>query len=107
MVYEKSAKGLPPLRRTKLSKKTQEKKDEIQKKMYESNKWWNDCKFQLHWNKLEWVNPKISTKGINSIQLLKKTFYLNKNDRTAHWVGHSKLKELYINDLFKIKHMNE
>ena len=23
------------------------------------NKIWNDCKFQIHWNKLEWVNPKI------------------------------------------------
>ena len=28
---EKSAKGIPPLRRTKLSKKAQEKQDEIQK----------------------------------------------------------------------------
>ena len=31
MVYEKSAKGLPPLRRPKLSKKPQEKQDEIKK----------------------------------------------------------------------------
>ena len=28
---EKSAKGIPPLRRTKLSKKSQERQDEIQK----------------------------------------------------------------------------
>ena len=33
--------------------------------------------------------------------------FLNKNDRTAHWVGHSKLKELDINDLFKRKQTNE
>ena len=58
MVYGKSAKGLPPLRITKLSKKLQENQDEIQKNLYEANIWWNDWKFQLHWNKLEWVNPK-------------------------------------------------
>ena len=39
---KKSAKGLPTLRRTKLSKKAQERQDEIQKKLYEANKWWND-----------------------------------------------------------------
>ena len=44
----KSAKGLPPLSRTKLSKKAQENQDKIQKKLYEANKWWNDCRFQLH-----------------------------------------------------------
>ena len=34
---KKSAKGLPPLRRTTLSKKSQEGQDEI-KKLYEDNK---------------------------------------------------------------------
>ena len=65
MVNGKSAKGLPPLRRLKLSKKAQERQAEIPKKLYEANKWWNDWKFQLHWHKLEWVNPK----------------YLNKRDK--------------------------
>ena len=32
MVHEQITKRLPPLRRTKLSKKSQERKDEIQKK---------------------------------------------------------------------------
>ena len=58
MVYGKSYKGIPPLRRTKLSKKAQENQYEIQKKLYEAHKWWNAWKFQLHWNNLEWVNPK-------------------------------------------------
>ena len=49
---EKITKGLPPLRRPKLSKKSQEKDDEI-KKVYEANSHRNDCKFQLHCNKLE------------------------------------------------------
>ena len=50
---KKSAKGLPPSRITKLSKKVQEKQDEIQKTLYEANNWWNDWRFQLHCNKLE------------------------------------------------------
>ena len=55
---EKIAKGLPPLKRSKLSKKAQEKEDKIQKYIYESNRWWDDWIFQLHQNNLEWVNPK-------------------------------------------------
>ena len=38
----------------------------FKKKLYEANKWWNDWKSQLHWNKVEWTNPK----------------YLNKSDKT-------------------------
>ena len=53
----KSAKVIRPLKISKLSKTLQEKQDEIQK-IHEAYKWWNDWKFQLHWNKLEWVNPK-------------------------------------------------
>ena len=49
---EKTAKGIPPLRRTKLSKKAQERQDEIQKYIYEASKWLNDWKFQLNWHKL-------------------------------------------------------
>ena len=59
---KKIAKGLPPLSRTKLSKKAQENQDEIQKKLYEASKCWNDCKFQLQWHKLEWVDPKSTPK---------------------------------------------
>ena len=61
---EKSARGLPPSRRTKLSKKSQERQDEIQKKIYESNKWWNDRRFQLHWKNIEWVDPKYNPKRV-------------------------------------------
>ena len=55
---EKITKGLPPLRKQKLSKKSQEKYDKIKNKLYTDNRNWNDCKFQLHWNKLEWVNKR-------------------------------------------------
>ena len=88
---EKSAKGLPPLRRTKISKNAQENQDE-KKQLYEANKWWNDWKSQLNWNKLEWVDPKYTTKRDKPYSISSKTFYLDKNDRAAHWVGHSKLE---------------
>ena len=52
---EKCAKGLPPLKRTKISKKAQERHDLIKNKIFQSNMWWNDWKLQLHWNMLEWV----------------------------------------------------
>ena len=55
---ERSARGLPPLKRTKLSKKAQERQDVIKNKLYEANRWWKDWEFQLHWNKLERVDPK-------------------------------------------------
>ena len=57
MLFGKCAKGLPPLKRTQLSKKAQER-DNLNKKIYEYNRWWNDWEFQLHWNMLEWVDPK-------------------------------------------------
>ena len=41
LYMEKSAGGLPPLKRTKLSKKAQERQDVIQNKLCEANRWWN------------------------------------------------------------------
>ena len=88
----KSAKGLPPLKISKLCKKAQKKKNEIQKKLYEANKCWNYCRFQLHCNKLEWLDPKTLIKRYKPYSVSSETIYLNKNDRTDHWFGHSKLK---------------
>ena len=64
IVHGKITRGLPPLKRTKLSKKAQERKDVIQKKLYEANRWCNDWKLQLHWKKLEWVDPKSKPKRV-------------------------------------------
>ena len=61
------------------------------KKLYEANKWWNDSKFRLHWNKHEWVNPIIKIKGKKPYSFSSKQ-NLDKCDRTSHWVGHSDLK---------------
>ena len=61
---EKYAKGLPPLKRTKPSKKAQERHDLIKNKLCQSNMWWNDWKFQLHWNMLEWFDLKTTPKRV-------------------------------------------
>ena len=92
MVYGKSARGLPPLKKAKLSKTSQERQDEIQNKLYESNNWWDDWKFQLHRNNFEWVDPKYNPKRVKHFSAYLKRFYIDKSDRAAHFVGHSKLK---------------
>ena len=61
---EKCERGLTPLKRTRPGKKAQDRHDFILKKLYESNRWWNDWRFQLHWNKLEWVDPKSTPKRV-------------------------------------------
>ena len=63
MVYGKSAEGLPPSSRSTLSKKNHKIRRMFFFKLYEANKWWNDWRFQLHCNKLEWVNPIGQTKN--------------------------------------------
>ena len=75
---EKSARGLPPLNRTKLSKKAQERQDCIQMKLYEANRCWNDWRFQLHRNKLEWVDPKSTPKIVKPFSVSSKSFILVK-----------------------------
>ena len=80
------------MKRTKLIKKAQERQNYIQKKLYEYNRWWNDWKIQLHWNNLEWVDPKSTPKRVKPFSVSSKRFYISKNDRTDHFVGHSRLK---------------
>ena len=74
----KSARGLPPLKRTKLSKKSQESQDYIQKKLYKSNRWWNDWIFHLNWNKIEWVDPKSIPKIVKPCSVSSKSSVLVK-----------------------------
>ena len=66
----------------------------LKQQLYETNRWWNDWKFQLHWNMLEWVDPKSTPKRVKHFSVSSKTFYIDNNDRTAHFVGHYKLKPL-------------
>ena len=49
---------LPPLKKSKSSKKYQKEEDKIKRRLTEANQMWNDWKFQIHWNKLEWVHQR-------------------------------------------------
>ena len=81
--------------------------DLIKNKLFQSNMWWNDWKFQLHWNMLEQVYPKTTPKIVKAYSVSSKKFYINNNDRTAHFIGHSKLTPLDIVDFYKRKQTNE
>ena len=48
-------------------------------------------------------NPK----ELNPFQFLQKKIYINNNDGTAHFFGHSKLTPLDIFDFYEIKQTNE
>ena len=56
---EKLGQKLPLLKKMRLSKKSQEEEYEIRIKLTDANQYCNGWKFQKHWNKLEWVNPRI------------------------------------------------
>ena len=60
MVYEqlKSEDSTPKEKET--NKKIKIKEDVIKRKLQKANQDWNDWKFQIHGNKLEWVNPRSS-----------------------------------------------
>ena len=53
------------------------------------------------------VDPKSTLKIVKPFSVSSKTFYIIKNDRKAHFVGHSILKELDIDNIYKRKQMNE
>ena len=56
---------------------------------------------------LEWVNPKSSTKRVKPFSVSLNNFYINNNDITAHFVGHSKLTALDSVDFYERKQINE
>ena len=55
---KKMSNNLLTLRKQKLIKNSQEKHDEIKRNLQTANWIWNDWKFQIHCNMLEWVNPR-------------------------------------------------
>ena len=55
---DKLGQKLPLLKKRNLSKKCQKEEDKIKRRLTEANQEWNDWKFQIHWNKLEFVNPR-------------------------------------------------
>ena len=99
----KTNEKLPPLRKQKLSKKSQEKKDAVKINLQISNQIWNDWTFQIHWNKIECFNPKNCSERNNPYCVSFKGFYLRYNYKTLHWFGYSKLKPMGCKDFNKIK----
>ena len=61
-----------------------------------ANQSWNDWKFQIHWNKLEWVNPRSPIEGNNPFCVSSEKLYLTDNNKSAHGDGHLELKPLDI-----------
>ena len=61
----------------------------------------------MHWNNLEWVDPKSTPKRVKPYSVSSKKLNISNNYRAAHFVGHSKLKELDIDNFYKRKQMNE
>ena len=53
------------------------------------------------------MNPRTLIKRDKPFSVSSIKFYLNKDDRTSHWVGHLKVKELYTIELFEIKQIIE
>ena len=51
-----------------------------------SNQSYNDWKFQIHWNKLEWVNKRGPIEGENNLCVSSNELFLKDNNKTAHWV---------------------
>ena len=100
MYVETLCQKLPPLKKSKLSKKSQKGEDKIKRRLTEANKEWNDWKFQVHWNKIEWLNPRISDEIKNTFYVsLKKCF--KDNVKPANWVGQFKIKILIYRILLK------
>ena len=54
-----------------------------------------------NWNKPEWVNPRSRDERKNPFFVSSKIDIFKDNVKTAHWVGHSQLRYLDTDDLFK------
>ena len=54
---EKLGQKLPTLKKGKLNQKKEEE-NTIKRRITEASQKCCDWKFQIHWNKLEWVNPR-------------------------------------------------
>ena len=78
---------LPPLKKRKLIKKAQYKEDGIRRYLQRSHKSWNDWIFKMHWNKLEWVNPRSCIEEKNKFCVSSRIFFLKENNKTAHLVS--------------------
>ena len=52
-----------------------------------ANRNWNDWEFQIHWNKIEWINTRNFNEKRKPFCVSSKNLCLKDNNKTAHWVG--------------------
>ena len=78
---------LLPLKKPKL-KKPQEREYEVKRNLKMENQNWNDWKFQIYWNKLEWVNRRSRIQKKRLVCVSYKRVCLKDNNKTAHCVCH-------------------
>ena len=64
---------------------------------------WNDCKFQIHWNNLELVFPKILNVNKTPFCTSYHNFLIIDRNPTNHWIGLSRIKPIDVDDLFNIR----
>ena len=65
MEHEKNNENVSPLKKQNLRNTAQEKEDKMKRNLQMENQSWNACRFQIHWNELEWVNPRNCSRGNN------------------------------------------
>ena len=87
MVCEKIRSEATTTKEKEIKQKSQKEEDKIKIKLHKANKDWNDWKFQIKWNKLEWVNPRSLDEQKNILCVLLKICFKD-NIKTTHWVGH-------------------
>ena len=80
--------NIPFLKKINLRKKEQEKEDEIKRQLQTANQNWNDWRFQINWNKVEWVNPRNNIEQNNSFCVSFKNICFKYNNKNEHWVVH-------------------
>ena len=59
MVCEQIRSESTTTKEKEIKQKIPKKEDEIKIRLTEANQYWNYWKFQIHWNRLKWVDPRI------------------------------------------------
>ena len=70
------------------------------KNLQQSHQHWNDWKFLINWNDLEWVFPRSQNLKKKPFCTSSHKFYIKYKSTINHWIGHSIIKPIDANELF-------
>ena len=101
-IYKINAK-LHSIKRSPLRKKGEINEGKIRENIRKVDDHWNNWKFQLHWNKLEWVYPKTRDRWKNPFYSSTRKFCIKDVNNSSRFVGHYKLEPIDYVAFFKIK----